>query len=139
MVGQSLLDLFGGLRLELLGRCLAHVLTRRGIAGGGMPLCLRSVEILDDALVVLLDDVLGDTLHTENLDVKALPVRERILDVAKVFLVHLVHVNRQAYPKNCQTPFAELLHLNMLRVLDLPPAVFKRLPHRSHLKCFAFW
>jgi hypothetical protein len=62
-----------------------------------LPLGLRRVEVLDDALVVLLDNVLGDTLHAEDLDVKALPVRECILDACEVFFVNLVHVDGETW------------------------------------------
>lgn len=142
MLGQSLLQLLRSLRLELLGRRLAHVLARGRVAGGGVALCLRGVEVLDDALVVLLHDILGDTFHAEDLDVEALPVCECILDAAQVFLVDLVHVNRQAYsftrPSQKRIRGVDCSG-NVSRLLRLPPAVLSRLPHRSHLKCLAFW
>lgn len=54
---------------------------------------------MDDALVVLLENVVGDTLHAEDLDVEALAVGERILDGCEVFLVDLVHVHGEAYER----------------------------------------
>lgn len=82
VVGQSLLDLVGGLHLDLLHRPLDSRQARLGVAGGRVSLRLLGIVVLDDALVVLLDDFLRDTLHAEDLDVETLPVREGILNVA---------------------------------------------------------
>ena len=60
-----------------------------------MPVGLGCVEGLDDALVVRLNDVLGDAFHSEDLDVQPLSVGERILDTIKTLLVNLVHVDRE--------------------------------------------
>jgi hypothetical protein len=60
-----------------------------------LPLGLCRVEVLDDALIVLLHNVVGDTLHAKDLDVEALPVWKRILDAREGFLVDLVHVYRE--------------------------------------------
>ena len=42
---------------------------------------------------MLIEDILWDTFHTEDLDLETLPVRERILDVIKSLFVDLVHVD----------------------------------------------
>ena len=52
---------------------------------------------MDDPLFVLLLDVLGDTFHSEDLDVQALAVREGILDMRQGLLVDLVHVHGETY------------------------------------------
>ena len=96
VLGQALLELFWRLELELLGGALAARQPSRRVACRSLPFGLRGVEVLDDALVVLLENVLGDTLHAEDLDVEALAVGERILDGCEVFLVDLVHVHREA-------------------------------------------
>jgi hypothetical protein len=44
-------------------------LAPRRVAGGGLPFGLGSVEVLNDALVVLLHNVLGNTFHAEDLNV----------------------------------------------------------------------
>lgn len=90
MVCQPPLDLVGSLHLDLLGRPLD---TLGRVTGHGVALGLCRVEVLDDPLVVLLQDVLGDTLHAEDLRVQALSVRQRVFDVFEILLVHLVHVN----------------------------------------------
>jgi len=112
VLGQPLLDLLGGLDLDLLGRALG---ARRRVTGGGVALGLGGVEVLDDALVVLLQDVLGDALHAEDLDVQPLPVGQRVLDVVEVLLVHLVHVHRQAAGR--VEPLAAPVAFEVLRLL----------------------
>lgn len=64
-----------------------------------MPFGLCGVEVLDDALVVLLYDLLGDTLHAENLDIEPLPAGKRILDTVESFLVDLVHMHGETCGK----------------------------------------
>lgn len=95
MVGQPLLQLLGGLDLDLLCGSLATSLAGRRVAGSGVALGLCCVEVCDDALVVLLDNVVGDALHAEDLNVEPLSVGQRVLDLVERFLVHLVHVDRQ--------------------------------------------
>lgn len=80
MLSQPLLDLVRRLDLDLLDWAFLAALPRRRVAGRGEPVGLCLVEVLDEALVVLLDYVLGNTLHTENLHLKTLPVRKRIFD-----------------------------------------------------------
>lgn len=80
-----------------------------------MPLCLCRVEVLDNPLVVLLDDILRNTLHTENLNVETLSVRKCIFDLLEGLLVHLVHVDRQT--TSCVQPLAATLAFEVLRFL----------------------
>jgi hypothetical protein len=93
MLCQPLLYIFRGLYLDLLGRVFA-VLARRRVAGSGVSIGLCLVEVLNKALVVLLDNVLGDTLHTEDLDLETLSIRERIFDKGQRLLVDLIHMHR---------------------------------------------
>ena len=112
VLGQPLLDLLRGLDLDLLGRALG---ARRWIARRGVALGLGGVEVLDDALVVLLQDVLGDALHAEDLDVQPLPVGQRVLDVVEVLLMDLVHVHRQTAGR--VEPLAAPVAFEVLRFL----------------------
>jgi hypothetical protein len=61
---------------------------------------LGGIKVLDDALVVLLHNVFGHTLHAEDLDVQPLPIGERILDAREVFFVDLVHVHGKTCEKS---------------------------------------
>lgn len=97
MLCQPLLDLLGSLDLDLLGRTLSTGQPPWWISSSSLSLRLGCVEVLDDALVMLLDDVLRDALHAEDLDVESLPVSQSILDAGQIFLVDLVHVNRETY------------------------------------------
>jgi hypothetical protein len=54
--------------------------------------------LLGDLLVVTVEDLGGDTLHAEDLNVQALPPANRVLDMCEVLLVDLVHVHREACP-----------------------------------------
>ena len=101
------------------------------VARQARALCLLGKVLLGDVLVVLVDDVCGDALHAEDLNVQALAAADGVLDVCEVLLVHLVHVHRQT----CACQMGRLLRCMAVKV---PPAVFSRLPQRSHLKCFAF-
>lgn len=94
MFCQSLLDVVGGLDLELLGWAL-RILTRGRVTGGSISFRLRLVEVLNNSLVVLLDDILRDTLHTKDLDVESLSVGQRIFDRRQRFFMYLVHMNRK--------------------------------------------
>jgi hypothetical protein len=55
-------------------------LSGRRIAGSGVPLGLFLVEVLYDSLIMLLNDVLRNTLHAEDLNVETLSIWERIFD-----------------------------------------------------------
>jgi hypothetical protein len=93
VLGQALLDLLRCLVFDLLCRTLPARMAARGVSCSFLPLGLGLVEILDDPLVMLLKDVLGDTFHTEDLDVQAGSVRESILDALQCLFVNLVHVH----------------------------------------------
>jgi hypothetical protein len=80
-----------------------------------MSLGLGRVEILNDSLVVLLDDILRNTFHTEDFDIQTLPVGKRIFDLLKGLLVHLVHMHRQA-TRSIQ-PLSAPVAFKMLRLL----------------------
>jgi len=96
MLGEALLELLGRLVLDFLGRPL-HGMPAGRISRGGGALSLGLVKVLDDALVVLLQDVLGDALHAEDLDVEAGAVGQGVLDALQRFFVDLVHVDREAW------------------------------------------
>jgi hypothetical protein len=55
------------------------------------------VEVLDDAVSVLLEDLGRYALHAEDLDLEALAVRESIIDLAQCFFVYLVKMDRQTW------------------------------------------
>lgn len=52
---------------------------------------------------MLVEHVLGDTLHAENLHLKTLSARKRVLDLCEVLLVDLVHVHGETC--RCQRGF----------------------------------
>ena len=93
MLSQSLLEIILRFDLDLLRRALT--LPRRGVSGSSVSLGLSLVVVLNDALVVLLHNVLGHTFHSEDLDLEALSVGKGILDTGKGFLVDLIHVDRK--------------------------------------------
>ena len=139
MLSQTGLDFFRGLDADLLGRVLA-ALAGRGVTGGGKAVGLGLVEVLDDALVVLLDDILGDALNAEDLDLEALAVRQGVLNMRQGLLVDLVHVHRQAAGR-VQPPAAavafEMLGLlvgdEQLQVLEVALAVVAPRPGQDFL------
>jgi hypothetical protein len=83
---------------------------------------------------MLIEHILGDTLHAKNLYLKTLSARKRILDLCEVFFVDLVHVHGETCGESCQRGFR-----GIQMIVNVPPAVLRRRPQRSHLKCFAFW
>lgn len=114
----------------------------RRVSSRGMTVGLVLVELLDDALVVLLNNVLGNALHAEDFDVQSLAVRERILNASERLFVDLVHVDGETYSSKTLVRYCAMFgdgrEEAKREVLRIPPAVFSRFPHRSHLKCFAF-
>jgi hypothetical protein len=80
---------------------------------------------------VLLDDLLRNAFHAEDLDVEADTVGKGIVDSGEGLFMHLAHMHTQTCHKSASG--------QVKRVLHLPPAVLSLRPHRSHLKCFAFW
>lgn len=85
---------------------------------------------LEDSLVVLLDYLLGNALHSKDLDVEADAVGQGIVNGSESFFVDLTHVHAQT----CCALVVEASRAG----LDIPPAVLSLRPQRSHLKCFAF-
>lgn len=67
--------------------------TTSGIACQALALCLLCKVLLRDLLVVLVDDILGHTLHAEYLDLEALATGNGIFDVGERLLVDLIHVH----------------------------------------------
>lgn len=138
VLGQALLDFLWCLNLDLLGWALAARLARWRVACDCMALGLGGVEVCDDALVVLLQNFFWYALHSKDFDVEALSVREGILDLVETLFVYLVHVNGETWGERVSVTDVSARHRMMMRKA-IPPAVFSLLPHRSHLKCFAFW
>ena len=136
VVGQALLDFLWCLNLDLLGWALAARLARWRVACDCMALGLGSVEVCDDALVVLLQNVFWYALHSEDFDVETLSVGEGILDLVERLFVDLVHVDGETCEESVSV--TDVCARQRMRK-HLPPAVFSLFPHRSHLKCFAFW
>lgn len=85
-------QLFFCLHLDLLPCVLASLAGQR-IARSDSAVLLRLVKVLDDAVAMLVEYVLGDALHAENLHVEALAVGEGIFDLVEGLLVHLVEVD----------------------------------------------
>lgn len=66
-----------------------------GIARHSRALCLLGEMLLCDLLVVRIKYFRRHALHTEDLDIEALSVRNRIFDVCERLLVDLIHVHRE--------------------------------------------
>lgn len=91
VLGETGLELAWCLNLDLLLRRLAVAGYR--VAGGDATVLLGLVEVLHDAVAVLVEDLVRDTLHAEDLDIKALAVGQRILDLVEGFFMDLVQVH----------------------------------------------
>lgn len=89
-LGQPLLQIIRRLRLDLL---LLVSLTRQRVSSRDLSVLLRLLEVLKDAVAVLVEHFLGDTLHAKNLHLETLSVGKRVFDLREVFLVDLVHVH----------------------------------------------
>lgn len=94
MLRQPLLHIPHTLNLRLLRRRLSRPRTGRRIPSNSLPLHLRLLELRGHALVMALDDVLGNTLHAEDFEIQARPVREGVVDGGELFFVDLAHVDR---------------------------------------------
>ena len=79
-------------------------------------------------------DIVGNTFHAEDLDTEVLAIRQRILDFGQLLLMHLVQMDRQTYLES----ISKRKTLLIVQGANIPPAVLRRRPQRSHLKCFAF-
>lgn len=80
---------FFGTRRSLLTR------TTSGVASNSAMFGFSRVVLLSEALIVVLDDVLRNAFHGEDLDIDVLTVGEGILDELEGFFVNLTHVNAQ--------------------------------------------
>ena len=54
------------------------------------------MEVLQDALCMCLNNVLGYSFHAEDLDVEACAIREGIIDCTQILLMNLAHVHAEA-------------------------------------------
>lgn len=79
---------------------------------------------------MLLDYFFGYAFHPKYFDIETGTVWKGVFDGSKILLVNLVHVDVQACPVSAYSL--------QIGTTDSPPAVFKRRPHLSHLKCLAF-
>lgn len=73
-----------------IGKCASSRVARQALAFG-----LLCKVLLRDLLVVLVDNIFGDSFHAKNLNLEALAAGNGILDVSEVLLVDLVHVHRE--------------------------------------------
>jgi hypothetical protein len=65
------------------------------VSGSGLALGLGLVKIRQDALIMLLNNVFGDSFHAEDFNVEAGSVWQGIVDGSQVFLVYLAHVHAE--------------------------------------------
>jgi hypothetical protein len=73
------------------------------------------LKLSDHTLVVRLDDIIGNTFHAEDFNIKTRAIWKRIVNGGKLFLVHLAHMHRQA---SCGVePPATSVAFKMLRFL----------------------
>lgn len=84
------LELLGRLDLDLLG---GPAFTGRRVASGLEAFSLGIKVVFDDALLMLFPHILGQALHSEDLDIQPLAVRQGIFYVGERLLVDLVHVH----------------------------------------------
>lgn len=101
---KALLKLSGRLKFGLLhGRTACSIVatavvarsTRRAVvARDGAALSFGGKELVADALVMCLQDVLWDSLHTKDFNVGPGSVGECIVDLSQVFLVDLIEMDR---------------------------------------------
>jgi hypothetical protein len=82
--------------LGLFGLGLAGRSARRGVTGASATLSLHLEVFVHDALFVVIDKVLGDTAHAEDLGVDALAAFNGVFDLGQGLLVDLLQVHRQA-------------------------------------------
>lgn len=105
MGSQASLEILLRLDLGLLG--LRRATSGRGtggrVAGGGAAFSLLLVELLKDALLVGLHDIFGDAFHAEDLEVEALAVGQRILNLGESLFVDLRHVDVETYNASVQS------------------------------------
>jgi len=66
------------------------------ITSDGLTLCLGLVVGSEDSLRVLLNDVLRNAFHAEDLNVESRAIRKGIVNGSKILFVDLAHVDTQA-------------------------------------------
>jgi len=108
--------------------------------GSSLTLSLMLVELLEHSLVVLDSHIFRNAFHAKDLDVKASPVGQRVVDGGEGFFVDLAHVDAQA---SCGTQSAaasfalEVLGLLMvdenLEVVEVALAVVTPRPSKDLL------
>lgn len=98
---ETRLELAGSLHLDLLLRRLS--VARYRVAGRDAPVLLGLVEVLDDAVAVLLEDLVRDALHAKDLNVEALSVRQRVFDLIKRLFVDLVQMHGETWQRREQS------------------------------------
>ncbi len=91
---QTLLDIRWRLELGLLGT--GRSTTGRWIPRRSATFGLSLGILTDDALLVTGPNIVWDTFHTEDLDVRAGAVGQSVLDGSQSLLVYLGHMNGQA-------------------------------------------
>lgn len=119
MFSKALLKLSGRLKLGLLyGRTACSVVATAVVAWStrwavvardGTTLSFGGKELVADALVMCLQDVLWDSLHTKDFNVGPGSVGECIVDLSKVFLVDLIEMDRQTYMTALEYLFCTIL------------------------------
>jgi len=70
------------------------------VACNSTTLRLSCKELLANTCIVCGQDVFGDALHAEDLDVWSGAVRKRILYRGQSLLMHLIEMDRQAFGAN---------------------------------------
>lgn len=90
---QPSLELLRRLVLDLLPGDPGRLAAGQGVPRRRAPVLLLLVEVLDDAVAVLLEGLLRDALHAEDFDVEARAVGQGVLDLGERLLVDLVHVD----------------------------------------------
>ena len=95
---QSCLQLGRRLELGLLGTCCT-LSSRAGsrVSCGGTAIGLGGKELVADALIVLLQNIVGDTLHAKDFNVRRRAIGQSVLHRSQILLVNLVHMDGQTY------------------------------------------
>jgi len=85
-------------RFELwLLRCTRACCARPCIARSSSAFSFSLGELLKNALVVALNDLIWYTFHTEDFDIQTGAIRERVFDDCEGLLVDLGHMDRQTW------------------------------------------
>jgi hypothetical protein len=100
VLSQSLLKFRGRFQLWLLRWLTASRATSRRIAGHGLALNFFLMELACDTLVVGLEYLGRNTFHSKDLNIETHPVRQRIVNLSKLFLVNLAQVHGETFWRN---------------------------------------